>query len=182
MKFSKCFKKFVYELFYPSLLGSMIFQFISELFKPPKLSVWPNEILIIIIYVTDWFFIKFYLPKKVIKEINSISFYQILDLFIPTFFTIAFFCIPLLNPILFCSSLFAAFLLMDFYLCKSKYLKFIFVFMSLIILTFLILNILNVQANIIILNILLTVIYIVIAILSHHDKTTKKRHIIRTVL
>lgn len=93
------FNIFIYELWYPSLLGAVIY----EIFTKSMSTKWDNgeqvaalfnQLLIAAIFVTDWFLLNFAHPRKEIgpkKTLNRDI--PLADLFISILFIISFFFI-----------------------------------------------------------------------------------------
>jgi hypothetical protein len=170
------FKKFIYDLFYPSLLGSMIFQLISEIFNCKGLIPIINQTLILVLYVLDWFFINFYLLKEVNEKKETNSLFHLLDFLIPLFYTLSFFSVTYSKSWIPCLFLMTVFIIISYYIWKMKKVRIYFILMSIIALISFVLNLFKIIDNIIIMCILLFVFYLVIEIQSYKEKKVEDQY------
>jgi hypothetical protein len=171
--FKNSLEEFTYTLFYPSLLGSMIFQIISEVFKCEDFIIRINELLILFIYILDWFFIKYYLSRELDKMKNNQTKYHILDILIPLFYTLSFFSIRVSQTWIPCLSLVIALGLIDYYIWSMKKVRFLFILMTVISIIFFLINFFELTDKILFMNILLVVIYFLIVRISYKEKKSE---------
>ena len=173
VSFKSSLKEFTYTLLYPSLLGSMIFQIISEVFQNENPGCLINEFLVLFLYIIDWFFIRYCLSKEIEERKENNTRYHIFDILIPVLYTLSFFSIRSDHTLITCLLLSIALILIDIYLFKMRSVLFLFLVMTIVPILFTVINLFDLvdcTENLIFMNILLVIIYLVIARIAYIHK------------